>query len=138
MPNSSAITKAAAPIIGGIIWPLTDAATSTAPALTAGSPVLFIMGIVKVPVVTVFATDDPEINPVNPDARIAALAGPPRILPTNAKAKFKKYFPPPAVSKIAPNKTILTNLHVDLDYNKLKKNLPKNIIPAFDGLKFSF
>mgnify|MGYP001176005535 CR=1 FL=1 len=40
--------------------------------------------------------------------------------------------------RIAPNKTILTNLHVDLDYNKLKKNLPKNIIPAFDGLKFSF
>ena len=99
------MTKAAAPIIGGIIWPFTDAATSTAPALTAGKPVFFIIGIVNVPVVTVLATEDPEIIPVNPDAKIAALAGPPRIFPTNANAKFKKYFPPPAVSNMAPNKT---------------------------------
>ena len=35
-------------------------------------------------------------------------------------------------------KTILTNLHVELDYNELKKDLPSNIIPAFDGLKFNF
>jgi len=31
-------------------------------------------------------------------------------------------------------KTILTNLHSDLDYNFLKKSLPKNIIPAYDGM----
>ena len=37
-----------------------------------------------------------------------------------------------------PKKTILTNLNVDLDYEKLKKNLPSNIIPAFDGLSFNF
>jgi phosphoribosyl 1,2-cyclic phosphate phosphodiesterase len=39
---------------------------------------------------------------------------------------------------IKPKKSILTNLHVDLDYFKLKKKLPKNIIPAFDGLSFNF
>ena len=105
MPKSSAITNAAAPIIGGIICPLTEAATSTAPALTGGKPVFFIIGIVKVPVVTVLATDDPEIIPVRPDASIAAFAGPPLIFPTSAKAKFKKYFPPPAASKIDPNNT---------------------------------
>ena len=33
-----------------------------------------------------------------------------------------------------PKKAILTNLHSDLDYTYLKKILPKNIIPAFDGL----
>ena len=33
-----------------------------------------------------------------------------------------------------PKKAILTNLHSDLDYNFLKKTLPKNIVPAFDGL----
>ena len=33
-----------------------------------------------------------------------------------------------------PKKTILTNLHTDLDYNFLKRNLPKNIIPAYDGM----
>ena len=31
-------------------------------------------------------------------------------------------------------KAILTNLHSDLDYNYLKKTLPKNIVPAYDGL----
>ena len=33
-----------------------------------------------------------------------------------------------------PKKAILTNLHSDLDYDYLKKVLPKNIEPAFDGL----
>ena len=42
------------------------------------------------------------------------------------------------IKKIKPKKSILTNLHVDLDYFKLKKNLPKNIIPAYDGLSFNF
>ena len=36
-----------------------------------------------------------------------------------------------------PKKAILTNLHTDLDYNELKKNLPKYIEPAFDGLTIS-
>jgi phosphoribosyl 1,2-cyclic phosphate phosphodiesterase len=38
---------------------------------------------------------------------------------------------------IKPKKTILTNLHTDLDYNYLLKNLPKNVIPAYDGLSFN-
>ena len=42
------------------------------------------------------------------------------------------------INKIKPKKSILTNLHVDLDYFKLKKKLPKNIIPAYDGLRFNF
>ena len=42
------------------------------------------------------------------------------------------------VKIIKPKKTILTNLHVDLDYFILKKKLPKNIIPAHDGLSFNF
>ena len=42
------------------------------------------------------------------------------------------------IKLVKPKKTILTNLHVDLDYFKLKKKLPKNIIPAFDGLSFNF
>ena len=33
-----------------------------------------------------------------------------------------------------PKKAILTNLHSDLDYDKLKQILPKNIVPAHDGL----
>ena len=38
---------------------------------------------------------------------------------------------------LRPKKTILTNLHHDLDYNYLLKKLPSNIIPAFDGLKIN-
>ena len=33
-----------------------------------------------------------------------------------------------------PKYSILTNLHTDLDYKKLKKILPKNVTPAHDGL----
>ena len=40
-------------------------------------------------------------------------------------------------SKLKPKKTILTNLHSDLDYKYLLKNLPRNIIPAYDGLKIT-
>jgi phosphoribosyl 1,2-cyclic phosphate phosphodiesterase len=38
------------------------------------------------------------------------------------------------VKILKPKKTILTNMHSDLDYSKLKKILPKNIIPGFDGM----
>ena len=42
------------------------------------------------------------------------------------------------IKHVKPKKTILTNLHIDLDYFDLKKKLPKNIIPAYDGLNFNF
>ena len=35
---------------------------------------------------------------------------------------------------ITPKKTILTNLHADLDYKSLIKQLPKNVVPAYDGM----
>ncbi len=38
------------------------------------------------------------------------------------------------IKKFSPKKAILTNLHLDLDYDELKKRLPKNIYPAYDGL----
>jgi len=42
------------------------------------------------------------------------------------------------IKKVNPKKAILTNLHTDLDYEVLKKKLPKNILPAYDGLNFKF
>ena len=39
------------------------------------------------------------------------------------------------INLFKPKKAILTNLHCDLDYEILKKKLPKNIVPAYDGLK---
>ena len=38
------------------------------------------------------------------------------------------------IKKFSPKKSILTNLHTDIDYNQIKKILPKNIVPAYDGL----
>ena len=38
------------------------------------------------------------------------------------------------VKILSPKKTILTNMHSDLDYDQLKKKLPKNIVPGFDGM----
>ena len=38
------------------------------------------------------------------------------------------------IKYIKPKKTILTNLNTDLDYNNLLNFLPKNVIPAYDGM----
>ncbi len=81
MPTYSTIKNAAAPMTGGVSWPLVDDATSTAPAFSAENPTRFINGMVNVPVVTVLAIDDPEISPVIADDTTAALAGPPRMWP---------------------------------------------------------
>lgn len=39
--------------------------------------------------------------------------------------------------KLKPKKTILTNLHYDMDYNILKKKLPHDMVPAYDGLSLN-
>ena len=38
------------------------------------------------------------------------------------------------INLLKPKIAILTNLGSDLDYEKLNKKLPKNIIPAYDGM----
>ena len=40
-------------------------------------------------------------------------------------------------NKLKPKKTILTNLHSDMDYDYLLKILPNNVIPAHDGLSLN-
>ncbi len=41
------------------------------------------------------------------------------------------------IKVIKPKKTILTNLHNDIDYIKIKKFLPRNVVPAYDGMSFN-
>ena len=41
------------------------------------------------------------------------------------------------IKQLKPKKTILTNLHYDLDYDFLISKLPKNVLPAYDGLKIN-
>jgi phosphoribosyl 1,2-cyclic phosphate phosphodiesterase len=42
------------------------------------------------------------------------------------------------IDRIKPKRAILTNMHSDLDYEKLRTLLPPNIIPAYDGLRVAF
>ncbi|MEM6535337.1 MAG: MBL fold metallo-hydrolase [Pseudomonadota bacterium] len=37
------------------------------------------------------------------------------------------------IAALAPKRAVLTNLHVDLDYQTLRRELPDNVEPAFDG-----
>jgi phosphoribosyl 1,2-cyclic phosphate phosphodiesterase len=38
------------------------------------------------------------------------------------------------VKILSPRKTILTNMHTDIDYDEVKKKLPQNIVPGYDGM----
>ena len=40
------------------------------------------------------------------------------------------------IEKSGVGKGILTNMHVDMDYETLKNELPANVEPAYDGMKF--
>lgn len=39
------------------------------------------------------------------------------------------------VRRLRPKRAVLTNLHIDLDYQKLKAELPAGVEPAFDGME---
>ncbi|CAN5845568.1 MBL fold metallo-hydrolase [soil metagenome] len=40
------------------------------------------------------------------------------------------------VERLKPRRTILTNMHIDLDYEDLKSKLPPGVEPAYDGMRF--
>jgi phosphoribosyl 1,2-cyclic phosphate phosphodiesterase len=42
------------------------------------------------------------------------------------------------IARIAPKSAILTNLNIELDYNRLAAQLPKGVVPAYDGLTVVF
>jgi phosphoribosyl 1,2-cyclic phosphate phosphodiesterase len=41
------------------------------------------------------------------------------------------------IERLKPKRAILTNLHADLDYDVLRKELPAHVEPGFDGMTFS-
>src|SRR5262249_27155707 len=41
------------------------------------------------------------------------------------------------ITRIAPKRAILTNLHTDMDYASLRKELPPTVEPAYDGMQFA-
>jgi len=42
------------------------------------------------------------------------------------------------IARVKPKRGILTNLHIDLDYETLKREVPQNIEPAYDGMTIDF
>ncbi len=112
MPRKPAIINAAAPIIGGIIIPPVEAAASTAPAKRGDRPMLFIRGIVKVPVVATLATALPLSEPVRAEEITATCAGPPRRRPAIARARSLNSAVAPLTLKNEPNR-IKTIIAVD-------------------------
>jgi hypothetical protein len=71
-------------MIGGVNIPPVEATASTAPAKWLLKPIFFMRGMVKLPVVTTFATGEPDIIPKMALLMTAVKAGPPRNLPTAA------------------------------------------------------
>lgn len=41
------------------------------------------------------------------------------------------------IARVKPRRAILTNLHVDLDYETLRRELPTGVEPAYDGMTIS-
>jgi phosphoribosyl 1,2-cyclic phosphate phosphodiesterase len=41
------------------------------------------------------------------------------------------------IARVRPKRAVLTNLHVDLDYETLKRELPSCIEPAYDGMRIT-
>jgi phosphoribosyl 1,2-cyclic phosphate phosphodiesterase len=41
------------------------------------------------------------------------------------------------IDRVKPERAILTNMHIDLDYETLRRELPDGVEPAYDGLTFS-
>ena len=106
------MTKAPAPIIGGISPPPVEAAASTPAANFARKPLDFISGMVMTPVDAVFATAEPLIVPVIAEAITATKAAPPRIRPaTSLESSITKSLAPEATRK--PPKIMNNVIFVD-------------------------
>ena len=42
------------------------------------------------------------------------------------------------IARAAPKQAVMTNMHIDLDYETLERETPDHITPAFDGMVLSF
>jgi len=42
------------------------------------------------------------------------------------------------IDRIKPRRAVITNMHSDLDYEVLRRQLPENVVPAYDGMRLEF
>src|SRR5690606_17610182 len=99
-----AITKAPAPMIGGISAPPVDAAASTPAENWAEKPSRFIIGMVITPVDTVLATAEPETEPISPEPITATSPDPPIKRPARQRDRLTIKSPAPDLSRKDPNR----------------------------------
>jgi phosphoribosyl 1,2-cyclic phosphate phosphodiesterase len=42
------------------------------------------------------------------------------------------------IERAAPKRAVLTNMHIDLDYETVKAETPEHVTPAFDGMVITY
>jgi phosphoribosyl 1,2-cyclic phosphate phosphodiesterase len=42
------------------------------------------------------------------------------------------------IARVRPRRAVLTNMHLDMDYESLRRELPAGVEPGFDGMKLDF
>jgi phosphoribosyl 1,2-cyclic phosphate phosphodiesterase len=42
------------------------------------------------------------------------------------------------IARIKPRRAILTNMHIDIDYETVRRELPPGVEPAYDGMTLTF
>ncbi len=98
------MTKATAPITGGINCAPFAAQASMAAARRAGMPDFFMSGMVTTPTASALAAAMPEMLPKRLDATTEILAAPPRKRPIRPSAKSLKKPEPPERARRAPGR----------------------------------
>jgi phosphoribosyl 1,2-cyclic phosphate phosphodiesterase len=80
----------------------------------------------------------PDVNAI-PDESLAALQGlDVWIVDALRPVPHPSHFSLPEtlawIERLKPKRAILTNMHIDLDYETLRRELPQGVEPAFDGM----
>jgi phosphoribosyl 1,2-cyclic phosphate phosphodiesterase len=80
----------------------------------------------------------PDLNGI-PDESLAALADldlwiVDALRPTPHPSHFTLDEALQWISRLAPRRAVLTNMHIDLDYEALRARLPEHVVPAYDGM----
>ncbi|BEV47449.1 MBL fold metallo-hydrolase [Afipia carboxidovorans] len=40
-----------------------------------------------------------------------------------------------AIARFKPRRAVITNMHADIDYEELRRQLPANVVPGYDGMR---
>jgi len=81
----------------------------------------------------------PDLNGV-PDESLGTLAGLDLlVIDALRRTHHPSHFSLPEtlawIKRLAPKRAIITNMHIDLDYDTLHNELPEGVEPAYDGMK---